>query len=94
MEVVEGDERGTGRTHEGAAEGERKMRVARGLRLPDLKNDQACNDWKEKPSWRGSGCLFGFRHLRGNSQVAETVELRPMLKCLAKEGEFTFVIQK
>lgn len=45
-------------------------------RLPGLKNDQACNNGKEKSVLRGSGCSCGFRHVRGNSQAAETIEPR------------------
>lgn len=61
-------------------------------RLPSLKKGQACNNWKEKQVLRGSGCSFGFRHLRGNSQAVETIEPGLELKCPAKERKFTFVI--
>lgn len=50
-------------------------------------NHQACNHWKEKP-------VFGFRHLRGNSQAVETIEPGLQLKCRARERKFTFVVQK
>lgn len=61
-------------------------------RLPGLKNDQACNNGKEKSVLKGSGCSCGFRHVRGNSQAAETIEPGLQLKCRAKEKKFAFVI--